>query len=66
MASQETEVAALTDTLRDCLPQKGSNGTYNRELLKDVAERLIIALETPGETCQRVTYYVSLPENRAS
>jgi hypothetical protein len=66
MASQETEVAALIDTLRDCLSQKGSNGTYNREQLKDVAERLSIALETPGETCQRVTYYVSLPKTRAS
>ena len=58
MASQDTEVSALIDILRDSLPQKGSDGSYNREQLRDVAERLSIALETPGETCQRITYYV--------
>ena len=63
MASLDTEVSALIDTLRDSLPQKGSDGSYNREQLKDVAERLSIALETPGETCQRVTYYVGLLSN---
>lgn len=52
------EVSALIESLRETLPRKGSHKSYNREKLKEIAEQLSIALETPGETCQRVSYYV--------
>ena len=58
MSCQNLEVPALIESLRQALPQKGPDGSYNREQLKETAERLSIALETPGETCQRVAYYV--------
>ena len=58
MSCQNPEVPALIESLKQSLPQKGLDGSYNREQLKEVAERLSIALETPGETCQRVAYYV--------
>ena len=58
MSCQNPEVPALIESLRQSLPQKGPDGSYNREQLKETAERLSIALETSGETCQRVAYYV--------
>ena len=33
---------------------------YDREKLKDAAWRLTLALETPGDTVQRVAYYASV------
>ena len=59
MSCQNPEVSALIESLRQSLPQRGPDGSYNREQLKETAERLSIARETPGETCQRVAYYVS-------
>ena len=55
------EVANLIASLKDCLSGNGSEGSYDRERLKETAERLSIALETPGETVQRVAYYVRQP-----
>ncbi|KAK0509442.1 hypothetical protein JMJ35_007836 [Cladonia borealis] len=57
MSCQNPEVSALIESLRQSLLQRGPGGSYNREQLKETAERLSIALEPPGETCQRVAYY---------
>ena len=70
MSCQNPEVPALIASLRQSLPQKGPDGSYNRDQLKETAERLSIALETPGETCQRMAYDVSqlvhgIPTSRA-
>ena len=58
-SSQSDEVAALIHTMKKTLSEADPAGPATRQHLKEVAERLSIALETPGETVQRVAYYVS-------
>ena len=57
--SDEKAVTTLIDSLKSLLPDNASKGSYDRIRLKNVAERLSLALETPGDTAQRVAYYMS-------
>lgn len=57
--SGDTAITALIASLQECLPGNGPNKAYDREKLKEAAEKLSIALETPGDTVQRVAYLVS-------
>ena len=50
----------LIDSLRSSLPQADAGGSYNREKVKELASKLSIALETPGETVQRIAFLVGL------
>lgn len=58
-STQDPEVKTLIDTLKKILLASDPTGPPTRETLKDTAERLSLALETPGETVHRVAYYVS-------
>lgn len=51
------EASTLIESVRDSMP---SDGSFDRKRLKDLALKLSIALETPGETAQRIAYLVSL------
>lgn len=55
--AQSIDSQILIQDLKNVLAKDASGATYSREL-KDVAYRLSIALETPGDTVQRVAYYV--------
>ena len=59
-SDQDSEVMALATSLKSYLPRGDSVGSYDRERLKEAAERLSIALETPGDTVQRIAYYVRI------
>ena len=67
--TQNTEVTALIAELKKNLSVNDPAGPTTRRHLKEIAEQLSLALETPGETVQRVAYYVSalpslsLPQN---
>lgn len=54
---QSIDPQNLIQDIKKLLAKDALGATYNREL-KDVAYRLSIALETPGDTIQRVAYYV--------
>lgn len=58
-SAQDLEVKALIDTLKQILSASDPTGSSTREALKETAEKLSLALETPGETVHRVAYYVS-------
>lgn len=58
-SSRDSEIAALISSLKSSLPGDGSPNSYDREKLKDVAHKLSLVLETPGETVLRVAYLVS-------
>lgn len=53
-----SEASSLIDSVRENLPSQGSDGSFDREKLKRLAFELSIALETPGDTVQRIAYYV--------
>jgi len=55
----ESAVSALIAAVKDSLPSDVSSQAYDREKLKDAAYKLTLALESPGDTVQRVAYYVS-------
>ena len=57
--SQSHEITALIAELKKNLSENDAAGPAARRHLKEIAERLSLALETPGETVQRVAYYVS-------
>ena len=57
--AQNSEVTALIDALKKALSANDPAAPATREYLKDTAEKLSLALETPGETVQRFAYYVS-------
>lgn len=69
---QNSEVTALITALKETLLANDPAGPATREHLKETAEKLSLALETPGETVQRVAYYVSafsdsrMPQNHLS
>ena len=56
---QDPNVRALIDALRTSLSGSDPVTLSTRKHLKESAERLSLALETPAETVQRVAYYVS-------
>lgn len=58
-SSQNSEVTALIAALKETLSANDPAGPATRKHLKETAEKLSLALETPGETVQRVAYYVS-------
>ena len=64
--AQNSEVAILVDALKKALSTKDPTAPATRQYLKETAENLSLALETPGETVQRIAYYVSLPSQPAS
>lgn len=67
--TENPEVTALIAELKKNLSVNEPAGAATRRHLKETAEQLSLALETPGETVQRVAYYVralcylSLPQD---
>ena len=53
------EVTALIERLKEILSAPDPAAPATRQHLKETADRLSRALETPGGTVQRVAYYVS-------
>ena len=64
-ATQISEITALINSLRETLSANDPAAPTTRGHLKETAEKLSLALETPGETVQRVAYYVSSSSNPA-
>ena len=68
-SSRNLEVTALIAELKKKLSVNDPAGPATRRDLKETAEQLSLALETPGETVHRIAYYVSalsylsLPQN---
>ena len=58
-STQPSEVTALVDALKQALSTNDLATPLKRQHLKETAGKLSIALETPGETVQRIAYYVS-------
>ena len=54
----DTAMEASIAALKALLPGDGSEGSYSREKLRDAAIKLSMALETPGDTVQRIAYLV--------
>lgn len=54
---QDSYISDLVKTVRDNLPEEGGN-LYDREKLLNASRKLSVALETPGDTIQRVAYLV--------
>lgn len=59
-STESSEVTALIDSLKKTLSASDPAAPATRAHLKGTAEKLSIALETPGDTVQRIAYYVSL------
>lgn len=59
--TQNSEVTHLIDALKTILSGKNPGAPATHEYLNETSEKLSLALETPGETVQRVAYYVSPP-----
>lgn len=57
-ATQKSEVTTIVTTLKEILSVEDPAAPATRRHLKDTAKKLSLALETPGETVQRVAYYV--------
>lgn len=49
-----SDASALVEDLRNLLRKDSEQ--YDRETLRETARKLSIALETPGETIQRISY----------
>ena len=61
--TDETAIKALIDSLKNSLAEYDSTGALDRFKLKSTAVKLSLALETPGDTTQRIAYYVSASPN---
>ena len=61
--TQNSEVTTLINELKKNLSVNDRAGLATRRHLKETVEQLSPALETPGETVQRVAYYVSVLSN---
>ena len=61
--TQNSEVTTLINELKKNLSVNDRAGLATRWHLKETVEQLSPALETPGETVQRVAYYVSVLSN---
>ena len=59
--AQDTAMEGAIAALKALLPGDGSGGSYSREKLRDAAVKLSLALETPGDTVQRIAYLVLPP-----
>ena len=64
-AAQNSEVTTKINALKRILSEKDPAVPATREHLNIAAEKLSLALETPGETVQRVAYYISPHPNLA-
>ena len=56
----EDEAEKYIKSIKTLLPEDASKGSFDREKLKEAATKLSLALETPGDTVQRVAYLVWL------
>lgn len=63
VAKESPALSTLMNAVKNSLPSDTSSQEYDREKLKDAAYNLTLALETPGDTVQRVGYYASAPSN---
>lgn len=54
---EDLAVADLISAVKDRLPSEASSQAYDRRKLREAASKLALALETPGETFDRVAYY---------
>lgn len=54
----DAEAKNCITAIQGLLPKGHSGGPYNREKLRDAAVKLSLALETPGDTVQRISYLV--------
>ena len=59
-STKNSEVTALIDALKKALSANDPAAPPTRMYLKETAEKLSFALENPGETVQRIAYYVSI------
>ena len=58
---EDPAVSDLISAVKERLPSEASSQGYDRAKLRETAYKLALALETPGETFDRVAYYVRLP-----
>ena len=56
---KDPALSVLMNAVKDSLPSDTSSQAYDRVKLKEAAYKLALALETPGDTVNRVAYYVS-------
>lgn len=61
----EPEVSGLIEKVKALLPKDGSS-SIDREQLLLTSQKLSVALETPGETGQRLAYLVRAEKNEPS
>ncbi|KAL8831609.1 MAG: hypothetical protein Q9191_000760 [Dirinaria sp. TL-2023a] len=55
---EDPAVPGLIDALKEHLPSSASSQAYDRQRLREAALELALALESPGETFDRVAYYI--------
>ena len=56
---KDPALSVLINAVKDNLPSDTPSQAYDRVKLKEAAYKLALALETPGDTVNRVAYYVS-------
>ena len=56
---QEDAVVSVINAVKDSLPLDTSSQAYDRKKLREAAYKLVLALEKPGDTVNRVAYLVS-------
>ena len=59
----KSETTILIDALKKTLLASDPAAPATRVYLKETAEKLSVALETPGDTVQRIAYYVRFLPN---
>lgn len=57
ITKEVTTVSTYIDVIQQSLPSHGS--TDDRKKLREAAQKLALALETPGDTVQRIAHIVS-------
>lgn len=63
---QPSSVYALTQRMKDLLGREGSDIASSKQELKELAQKLSVALESPTETIERLVFYVRTPFLRLS
>ena len=56
--NSDADIKNLITAMKSLMPKDGAGGSYDRAKLRQTASRLSLALETPGDTVQRVAYLV--------